>query len=369
MLSFPLAARDYHILFISSYHPSYSTYDDQIRGIRSAFADRGIILDEEFMDTKRLEREERISCFLPYLSEKLLKLPPYDLVITADDNAFFFMKDYGDKLFPRIPWVFLGLNDKEAGINEKENPLSTGVLEYVSFRETMELMVSQFPDAGKIVLICDGTPSGKADLSTFRRERENLPPVDYQLITLEENSFQEMESLLAGQAPETPILLISAFLDKTGKRLDFYESLEMIYASATGPVYHLWRHGIGQGILGGYVVDHKQQGIEAGRLAKLILEGTPPDDLPLIEKSPNKYLFDWKEMKRWRITRRELPEGSEITGDPMENRLVRIIAFLTLLALFLVLMLLVYHHLYLKLRSANTELSERQKPLQGPFPG
>ena len=49
------------VLFVSSYHPSFPSFDLQVSGIRAALAERGfdsrkIVMDIEFMDSKRFPR-------------------------------------------------------------------------------------------------------------------------------------------------------------------------------------------------------------------------------------------------------------------------------------------------------------------------
>ncbi len=41
------------VLYISSYHPGFPTFFQQVDGLKSLFDGKEIILDIEFMDTKR----------------------------------------------------------------------------------------------------------------------------------------------------------------------------------------------------------------------------------------------------------------------------------------------------------------------------
>jgi len=52
------------ILFISSYSPSFSTFYQQIEGIKDTLDDYPIIIDMEFMDSKRFYTEETLTTFI-----------------------------------------------------------------------------------------------------------------------------------------------------------------------------------------------------------------------------------------------------------------------------------------------------------------
>ncbi|MCP4112124.1 MAG: hypothetical protein GY749_42450 [Desulfobacteraceae bacterium] len=79
------------VLFISSYHPGFPTFFQQTEGIKSVFSSHSIVLDIEFMDSKRFYDNISLDNFHGSLSYKLSKTPPYDLVMTADDNALSFV--------------------------------------------------------------------------------------------------------------------------------------------------------------------------------------------------------------------------------------------------------------------------------------
>ena len=92
------------VLLISSYHPGFPTFFQQVHGITSVFSQKGILLDVEFMDKKRFADAENEALFLELLSFKIRKTKPYDVVMTADDDALLFMLKHRTNLwfFTRI---------------------------------------------------------------------------------------------------------------------------------------------------------------------------------------------------------------------------------------------------------------------------
>ncbi len=74
-LNFARADASGKVLFINSYHPGFPTFFEQVNGLKDAFAGKNILLDVEFMDTKRFPEQASIRNFRQTLSRKLATLP------------------------------------------------------------------------------------------------------------------------------------------------------------------------------------------------------------------------------------------------------------------------------------------------------
>jgi len=59
-----LAKSEKRVLFISSYHPGFPTFFQQVDGIKSIFSKHPIIFDVEFMDSKRLNDDINLKNFV-----------------------------------------------------------------------------------------------------------------------------------------------------------------------------------------------------------------------------------------------------------------------------------------------------------------
>ncbi len=85
----------------------------------------------------------------------------------------------------------------------------------------------------------------------------------------------------------------------------------MIADAANAPVFGIADTYLGHGIVGGFVVSAEEQGKIMGRDAVEILGGKPPQDIPIVH-GPNFYLFDWRELQRWKLDESRLPAGSTV---------------------------------------------------------
>ncbi|SMF09296.1 ABC transporter substrate binding protein [Desulfovibrio gilichinskyi] len=305
------------VLLISSYNPAFPTFFQQTNGLESVFKPAGISLDIEFMDSKRFYSPENILAFHNLLKLKLLRLSPYDIIVTSDDNAFKFVLEYQNELFPNIPVVFLGVNNQELARSMNFNDLVTGVIEAVSMHETLGLAFDLFPKANNIYAIVDGSPSGQGDLETFKGHSAHFSGKKLKVLSLGNTSWDEFGRNLEKISDNDAILLLSAYRDKSGTGKLFADSLELIVSHSKAPIFHLWEHGLGQGIIGGRVISQFEQGVAAAKICLDIFNGKQVKDIPVVEGSEvNKFIFDNNILKRFHINKDSLPPGSLVINQP-----------------------------------------------------
>jgi PAS domain S-box-containing protein len=304
------------ILLISSYHPAFPTFFNQIEGLNSQFNGAPILLDIEFMDSKRFVDEAQKENFYQSLRYKMNRLQPYDAVIAADDNALRFVLDHQTELFHRMPVVFMGINNTDFALDQSDNPWVTGVIEAVSMQETIDVMLKLHPDAREIVALVDGTPTGQGDLVTFYRASQNYQDIKFSELSLTEMEFGQFAAQLNEIPDDVVVLLISAYSDINGEIKQFEESLDLITANLDRPLYHIYYHGLGDGIIGGKVVSHIEQGKTAARMVLRILDGASTSEISVIDQSPNRYVFDYEQLERFNISESQLPQGYLLLNQP-----------------------------------------------------
>jgi|GEM_PF-2516358 len=365
-----LAAIDHppliRVLVLQSYHPAFPTFFRQIEGVRSVLDPALFEIDFEFLDTKRFTSEEYYAVTETHLRQKIDRLPPYDGVITADDNALRFAMSHRDELFPGAPIVFSGVNNLEYAYSLEDDPLVSGVVEAVSMAETLRVIADLFPNVTTVWAIADGTPSGQGDLTTFYDAAEAVPDLRLTELSLEELSFAELRERLAALGDEDAVLLLSVYHDATGETVLFREGLAIITEDLDRPLFHLWYHGMGDGILGGILISHYEQTSAAARIMRRILVGrTPTSAIPIVNRSPNVPVFDWREMQRFEITRRMLPPQSQVLHAPQsvyrEYRAEFFVGLFAIIALSTMLLALLHNRERLRATQRHLERSLREK--------
>ncbi|KAF5049921.1 Sensor histidine kinase RcsC [anaerobic digester metagenome] len=352
-----------HALLISSYHPGFPTFFDQVGGLREALEPAGVALDVEFMDTKRFPVSEASARFLDTLRFKLGALPAYDVVVTADDAALRFVLDHGRELFPGLDVVFFGVNDQDLAHGLSGSQGFTGIIESVSMDETLQDIRTLRPGVRAVHAVVDGQPGGRGDLRTYLSQRGRIRDLELHVLDLGSMSWDELGVRLAAVPKSDAILLLSAYMDRQGEGRSFEDSLGFILRHAGAPVFHLWAHGIGQGIVGGKVISHLEQGRLAGGLVLRILGGEAARDIPVIEgDDANRHVFDHAALTRFGIDEGLLPDGSDVRGRPvsvLSHYMHHILLAAALVCVLVALVAALLHHVF-RLRSAKASLMDSE---------
>ncbi len=316
----------YSILFISSYHPNFPTFFQQVDGLHSVLNSPNIKLDIEFMDSKRFNQQQLEGIFHANLKHKLQTLPKYDLIITADDAATHFAINHHSELFKDIPIVFFGVNDIEFARQLERNHQATGIIEQTSVDGTIRL-IDRLLDSHELVIITDDSVTARSDMQQVKQQLQEIQFTDYEILSLADYSFEELLSEVKHIRYPASILLISIYRDRNGQVLDFNQALSLLYQSSNVPIFSLWHHGLGQGVIGGKLLSHHTQARQAAQLALTILDGTPVKNIP-IQPSPTEYFVDYKELKRFGFSTDALPTNTQIINEhnPLHKRYRKYIA-------------------------------------------
>jgi len=314
----PIIANIKHVLYINSYSSNFNTYNDQYKGITSQLKEDEVLFDIEFMNSKKYTDPTSLNLFKKQLTHKIsINDYNYDAIITSDDDALVFALKEQHDLFNKIPIVFLGVNNIDLALQQNNNPYITGIVEHVSMEETLQTMHKLFPKAKTFYALSDCILAGKDDLKSYYKCQSFLKDITLKSFSLDSISFEELGLNLKNLEENTPLLLLSLYTDKNNKHVTFENGLHYIKKNAPHcPLFHLWRHGLGNGIIGGKIISHYQQGLNAGRLLKQILNGKDIDSLKVITKGTNAYIFDYNELEKFNISLRSLPTDSTILNKP-----------------------------------------------------
>lgn len=209
------------ILFISSYSPSFPTFFLQIEGLREELDDGRNVIDIEFMDTKRFPEPSNYERFSGSLRYKLERLPQYDIVIVSDDDALNYIMSVKKELFPKIPIVFLGINNVEKAVAYGKDPLVTGAVESLSLGDTIGMAYRLNPSAKRVVAITDSTSTGQADLASYFKLKDQFKELRFMDLDLSGMSYEELGEELEGLTNEDIVLLLSAYIDGSGQVMTF----------------------------------------------------------------------------------------------------------------------------------------------------
>ncbi len=300
----------YHVLFLSSYSYAWDMVPLQIEGIKNEISD-DILLDYEFMDTKRFPDAESIEIFYEGLAYRMSKSEPYDAVITGDDAALHFAIEHHDDLFEGLPIIFEGVNNVSYAMEVSKDPLVTGIIEALSVPNNIDFALTLYPDADTVISILDDTLTGEAERACFYDASKLYPDLTFKEIDCSVLTTDEIIAALSS-IPDNTILLYQIMTeDASGSRYNNEQAVKLITAYANVPVLRMVYGGIGDGLLGGNIVSLKLSGELAAKITSEIVHGKDPSSYSVID-STNIYCIDEAVMKKYGLSLKLIPDGAEI---------------------------------------------------------
>jgi len=287
-----------------------------MQGIESALEqyEGAVTIDVEFMDTKRITDEKHYENLYNLYKHKA-GFKQYDVVITSDNNALAFVLRHRDELYPDVPVVFCGVRDLPESVIESANFL-TGVMEEQILEPTVESALKLHPSAGHIVVIvADISPAGGRKLQLSRLIRRFGEAVKFTCL------FELWPEQVVGKVTRlhngSLVIFDFPFGDPVGSRFSFENAAKIIARRCNVPIYTTSREWIGRPpVIGGKINSGFHQGRAAARMAMRILDGESPENMPVLTKGVDRYIFDYKQLKRFGISPSRLPQGSIIINEP-----------------------------------------------------
>lgn len=304
-------ADEYRILFLSSYSYGWDTVQIQIEGIKKGITD-DVVLDYEFMDTKRFPGKESIDVFYEGLSYRMSHAAPYDALIVGDDAALHFAIEHRDDLFRDMPIIFEGVNDIEYAKEVSKDPLITGVVEDLSITSNIDFGLKLYPDAEEVIAILDNSITGEAERSSFYSIAPLYPSLTFSEINCSELTSGELIERLSGIPENTILIYIVMTEDASGRQYTSLQSVNLISTYSRVPAIRMVSGGIGYGLLGGNIVSMELSGQLAAEMANEIVHGKNPAEYTSIIDSPNIYCIDEAVMRRYGLDLKLIPKDARI---------------------------------------------------------
>lgn len=304
-----------NILILNSYHPGYKWTDDETRGILDGLESMKDTSKFyiEYMGTKWANSAPYFESLLATYREKYRDIS-FSVIFVTDNDAFEFVRTHRNSIFGNVPVVFCGVNwFKEDDL--KGHKLFTGINEDADIAATLDLMLALHPKTTSVFAVMDSTTTGRiVHTKILELEPQYRGKIAFHI--LKDMDMAEILKTVAA-APENSLVLLTVFQkDRAGVFFEYSESTALLSKNSRVPVYGLWDFNLGFGIVGGKLTSGYAQGSSAAQLGLRILRGESADAIPVIKKSPNKYLFDFEQLSRYNLNKTSLPAGSEIINEP-----------------------------------------------------
>jgi PAS domain S-box-containing protein len=244
-----------------------------------------------------------------------------DLAIQAEQTAWIKKKyansaldliicvgDVQTDLFPGVPLVFMSDDPL------RKDPISVSpalriasVWVSLDTQKTLEVARRFQPQARQVVVVADDASSADTILGRLRTEI-SATAGDMQAIYLTNLSVAEIRERVSHLGTDSIVLFVTVTHDDHGHPLISADVIPEIAAASGAPVYTIFDTHLGTGAVGGYMTSFAEVGKAGGQLGLRILAGEDPADITV----PNVYLFDWRQLQRWKISESALPANSVV---------------------------------------------------------
>ena len=302
-----------YILVLTSFEQQFSPHNVFNAAFRAELTQRSSepiqFIDVALPPTSPVRSRREPAATLEYLRTTFAIHQP-DLVVTVGGLAAMFVQQHRDSLFPKAPILFASVDQRFVQNNAlREN--ETAVPVSIDTRMIIENILQVLPNTKTLAIVIGASQleaAWRADLArTFAPYAKRV-----KLLWFHELSFAEMLKQAASLPPDTAILLAHLGVDAHGIPQVEERGLAQLRAVANAPIFGVFQSQLGQGIVGGPVIDVNVVGITTAEIATRILNGESPRGLMPPPQKLGAPAYDSKELERWNIAESRLPPGSTV---------------------------------------------------------
>jgi PAS domain S-box-containing protein len=277
--------------------PAFKLMDENIRATLNHGWPSRILIFSEHLDRDHFPDPAIQAEHVAWMKKKYAN-SNLDLIIATGDVP--------TDLFPGVPLVFLNADPRRKLPNSVTSATSSAsVFLSLEPQKTLEVARRLQPRARRVVVIGNDSREKGSYLSRIRTMISTTAG-DMESTYLTDFAVTEICKRVSALGTESIVLFVGLTRDEKGQPLISAEVIPTIAAASGAPVYSLADTHIGTGAVGGYVVSFAQIGKEGGELGLRMLAGEHPQNVV----AQNVYLFDWRQLRRWKIAEAALPAGS-----------------------------------------------------------
>jgi ABC-type uncharacterized transport system substrate-binding protein len=332
ILRTPAAVPPQRVLVVNSYHEGMQLEHELQRGILEGLSRAGYIegndyeLSTFYMDTKvTYTTPEQIEQRAEAVFDVIAEFKP-DIVFVNNDNALKYVAVEYTMRQPaeRLPFVFAGVN-VDPTIYEPIKSLDrpggsiTGALERIPYYEAFSLATRISPDASKIVILADASPSSDLVLGTFQeRYLDKVTDSPLQVIEyMQVETFAEWKEKVTEYQTEADFLGVLNYYqlrDENGAVVPVPDVVDWTMHHNKLPELGLVSSHAEDGLLAAVGVSYYDTGIYVGLVGGEILDCGDPATMAIFDPNVADVAFNLEraEMLGMKIPHQELVEATEV---------------------------------------------------------
>ena len=266
----------------------------------------GLQVFYEALDTFRIPNDKYEEELVRLLQRKYSG-ESIDLIYAFNRSALRFLLRHREEVFPNTPVVFIAYEMKRVADLSLDAHV-TGVGGRVELSPTLDIALALQPQTKRVVVVAGKMP---ADTAFVEQARQEFTPHEgkVEFVYLIGLPIDELRTKLASLPDKSIVFYLWVSSDSTRQISPNPELISLLAPSSSAPIYGTSQTYMGNGMIGGRLVDFEALGTRAGEMGLRILAGESPKNIPL-QTIPNTTMFDWRELQRWGIDEGKLPPGS-----------------------------------------------------------
>jgi signal transduction histidine kinase len=186
----------------------------------------------------------------------------------------------------------------------------TGTTMQITLRDGVAAARALLPDLKRIALV--GDPLERQDFRPYFKEEIPVFAAELEFIDLTGLPMTELRNRVAHLPEDTAIIYTAIYDGGEGMVYIPRDALVAIADVANRPIVVDQEVHIGYGATGGFVVHPDPIAEETAQRVLRILGGESASQIPVATGNFTRPVFDWRQLKRWKISESNLPPGSQV---------------------------------------------------------
>ena len=302
------------VLILQSLDSQSSPYDEPTRVFRLKLQEKynqPVSFAEVGLEARWGGRRDREPYQLQLLRNRFASQPP-DIVAAIGPSAIDFWQRYRDEVSSKVPSIFAA---RETMITpEMLRPGDAGIASQFSFTHVVDDILDLLPQTNHVVVVFGASELERA-LTAAAKQNLARYGDRIRFTYTSDMRVSEIENLVS-QLPENSAVWVGIFtIDAGALILPFDSGIRRLIDASSAPVFGVFDHELGDGIVGGRLIPTRRMGELMANAAYRQFSGElVQPDFHLVPLSDP--VYDWRALERWNIDARRLPAGSHILFRP-----------------------------------------------------
>jgi hypothetical protein len=283
------------------------------RAFGEAFAarpDLPVALLAEFLDSPRFAGEAYERAVAAYLRQKYAARPP-EVIISGGEESLAFLLRHGQEVFPQIPVLHLAVSSELVAAAGPLPAHFVGIPIEHDFVGTVEQARRLHPQARRLVVVTGSSDWDRHWEARLRSQASELAG-GLSVTFLAGLPMAELERRLRALGTDSIVYSPGFFSDGTGAERLPRDAVAQIAAASSAPIYAPYSTLLGTGIVGGRMTGFDAIGQLGANAVLDLLSGVAPASLALPAAMPMSMHVDWRQVRRWGIDPRALPDDAVV---------------------------------------------------------